>query len=168
MTRTTRRARRASLVPFVPVVFVLLCRCGGAQQSQPPVSTTPNAPATLRERDDGSPASAAPTGGAHIAPAESPPTPAPPPPPPPPADQPAERGAARIAARADLDRAQRELESAVNDCESACRALASMERAASHLCSLAEEPDDQRRCDDAKLRLTAARGRVRAACGACR
>jgi hypothetical protein len=42
-----------------------------------------------------------------------------------------------------------------------------MERATSHLCSLAEEADDQRRCEDARLRLTTARGRVRAACGAC-
>jgi uncharacterized membrane protein len=73
-----------------------------------------------------------------------------------------------MAARADLDRAQRDLELATSDCESACRALASMERATSHLCSLAEEPDDQRRCDDARLRLTAARGRVHAACGGCR
>ena len=64
--------------------------------------------------------------------------------------------------------AVRDLDAAASDCESACRALASMERATSHLCSLAEEADDQRRCDDARLRLTTAKGRVHAACGACR
>jgi len=165
MTRTPSRARRASLVPLLPGLFVLLCRCGGAQQSQAPAPTAPNAP-TLR--DEAPPASAAPTGGVHVAPEQPSLSPPPPPPPPPPADVPTEPGSARIAARAELDRARRDLESAASDCESACRALASMERATSHLCSLAEEPDDRRRCDDARLRLTAARGRVRAACGGCR
>jgi hypothetical protein len=166
MTRTPRRTWRTSSVPLVPALFVLLCRCGGAQQSQAPASTAPNAPAY--ERDEAPPASATPTGGLQVAPGQPSLAPPPPPPPPAPADQATERGAARIAARADLDRAQRDLESAASDCESACRALASMERATSHLCSLAEEADDQRRCDDARLRLSAARGRVRAACGGCR
>jgi hypothetical protein len=163
MTRTPSRARRASIGPLVQGLVVLLCSCGGAQQSQAPAPTTPNAPAFS---DEAPAASATPTGGAHVAPAQPPLSP--PPPPPSPADQPTERGAARIAAGAELARAQRDLELAASDCESACRALASMERATSHLCSLAEEPDDQRRCDDARLRLTAARGRVRAACGGCR
>jgi hypothetical protein len=162
MTRAPSMARRASLVPLAPLLFVLLCRCGGAQQSQPPASTAPSTPAV--ERDEAPPASTPPTGGVHVAP-----EPPPPPPPMAPADQPiTEPKAARVAARADLDRAQRELESAAGDCESACRALASMERATTHLCSLADEPDDQRRCEDARLRLTSAQGRVRAACGGCR
>jgi hypothetical protein len=166
MTRTPSKARSASLVPLVMGLMVLIGGCGGAQQSQAPASTTPNAqPAFSEEAPAGS---APPTTGVHAAPAQAPLSPPPPPPPPSPADAPAERGAARIAARADLDRAQRDLESAASDCESACRALASMERATSHLCSLAEEAEDQRRCDDAKLRLTSARGRVRAACGGCR
>jgi len=164
MTRTPGWTRRAPPLPLALMLSVLLCRCGGAQQSQAPASTAPNAPAY--ERDEAPPAAAPPTGGVQVVPAQPPLSP-PPPPPPPPADQPTERGAARIAARADLDRAQRDLESAASDCESACRALASMERATSHLCSLAEEADDQRRCDDARLRLSAARGRVRAACGGC-
>jgi len=73
----------------------------------------------------------------------------------------------RAAAREELDRAQRDLEAASSSCDSACRALASMETATVHLCSLADQPDDQRRCDDARQRLTVARGRVRAACGTC-
>jgi predicted lipid-binding transport protein (Tim44 family) len=100
-------------------------------------------------------------------------------PPPPPAAAPAaaaapaglptadERPSLRMAARADVDRAERDLDAAMTSCESACRALASMDRATTNLCSLADERDDQRRCDDARQRLAAARARVRAACGAC-
>jgi hypothetical protein len=161
------RPRRGPLGVHVPALLLLLCGCGGAQKSEAPAPTTP------AFGDQAPPAAAPPSGAVHVAPEQpslSPPVMPPPPPPPPttPADQPAERVATRLAARAELDRAQRELESAASDCESACRALASMERATSHLCSLADEPDDQRRCDDAKLRLTTARGRVRAACGGCR
>jgi hypothetical protein len=166
MNQSPRRAERSFRVPVAPLLISLLCGCGGGvQPSQAPASTPPTTPSY----GDGAPPS--PTDAAHVAPAQPAPSPAvlpPPPPPPPSGDQPAERGADRIAARADLDRALRDLESAAGDCESACRALASMERATSHLCSLAAEPDDQRRCDDARLRLTAARGRVRAACGGCR
>lgn len=167
MNQSPRPAERSFRAPLAPLLLSLLCGCGGGvQQSQAPASTTPTTPSY---GDGAPPASASPTDSAHGAPVQPAPSPAVlPPPPPPPPDQPAERGAARIAARADLDRALRDLESPASDCESACRALASMERATSHLCSLAEEPDDQRRCDDARLRLTAARGRVRAACGGCR
>jgi hypothetical protein len=73
-----------------------------------------------------------------------------------------------MAARADLDRAEHDLAAAAADCDSACRALASMDRATTHLCSLADLPDDRRRCEDARQRLSEARGRVRAACGACK
>jgi hypothetical protein len=94
-------------------------------------------------------------------------------PPPSPAPSPAlnepptTRDTARAAARADLDRAQASLEASASDCTAACRALASMERAAVRLCTLAGAPDDARRCDDAKQRLVAARDRVRLACGTC-
>lgn len=73
----------------------------------------------------------------------------------------------RRAARADFDRARGDLEAAVNDCALACKALASMERAVVRLCSLAELPDDRRRCEDVKKRLLDARDRVRTACGGC-
>jgi hypothetical protein len=50
-------------------------------------------------------------------------------------------------------------------CFTACRALASMERAASHLCGLTGEEDP--RCDGAKLRVRNATERVRAGCPSC-
>jgi hypothetical protein len=164
MSGTTCRTRRSiGALPPATVLFVLLCRCGGAAQSQAPASSAPNTTTNGMGEHVLAP-TAPPAGGTPYAP-----PPAPPPPPPPAPDAPRdERRAERLTAGADLERAQRELDAAASDCESACRALASMERATSHLCSLAEEPDDQRRCDAAKVRLTAARGRVRAACGACR
>jgi hypothetical protein len=73
----------------------------------------------------------------------------------------------REAARAEWDRARADLDAAASDCRLACRALDSMERAIVHLCALADEPDDRRRCDSAKKRLLDARDRVRAACGSC-
>jgi hypothetical protein len=59
------------------------------------------------------------------------------------------------------------MEAASADCAAACRALASMERATVRLCSLADAPEDQERCDAARHRLVAARERVRSACGGC-
>ena len=50
-----------------------------------------------------------------------------------------------------------------SDCTSACRALASMERAANRLCVL----DTGKVCDDARTKLEDARKRVRAACPMC-
>jgi hypothetical protein len=135
---------------------VVLQGCGGA--AAPPASP---APAVYEP----SLSAGAPAG------AVSPVTPqAPPPPPPapgPPTDLPSDRESQRRAASNELDQAARDLDLASSSCESACRALASMERATTHLCSLADQPDDQRRCDDARQRLLAARTRVRAACGTC-
>lgn len=164
MTGSPRRVRSpVGSLTSVTVLLLLLCQCGGAQQSQAPASVAPGAPPSGAHEETVAP-SASPGGGATFAP----PPAQPPPPPPAPEDQRDLRKAERISAGADLDRAVRELDAAASDCESACRALASMERATTHLCSLAEDPGDQRRCDDAKVRLTAAKGRVRAACGACR
>jgi hypothetical protein len=73
----------------------------------------------------------------------------------------------RAAARAELERAQSDLQAAAADCAAACRALSSMERATQHLCILVSDPDDQKRCDDAQHRLAAARERVRSSCGTC-
>ena len=53
----------------------------------------------------------------------------------------------------------------VDPCGSACAALASMSRAAEHLCGLAGDGDA--RCEDARTRVRSAEGRVRAACPAC-
>ena len=69
-------------------------------------------------------------------------------------------------ARSDLARAAKDIEAAMGDCAAACRALASMERATSHLCALS--PADERgACDDAKAQVWSARARIRAACGSC-
>lgn len=51
-------------------------------------------------------------------------------------------------------------------CGDACRALASMERAARTVCELVP-PEERSRCDDAVARLRGARRRVRDACGSC-
>ena len=68
------------------------------------------------------------------------------------------------AARGELDRSEAQVNAAMSDCATACRALESMERAAEHLCAL----DDGSECGRARERLEAARQRVRASCGGCR
>jgi hypothetical protein len=73
----------------------------------------------------------------------------------------------RAAAPRDLERAERELDASGHDCVAACRALASMERATLHLCSLTDDAQDAGRCNDARRRLATARSRVRSSCGAC-
>lgn len=83
-----------------------------------------------------------------------------------PSTRPEEHPGAALALR-DFELGERELQTAAGDCATACRALASMERATSQLCSIAELPDDRRRCDDARRRLLAARDRVRGTCSAC-
>ncbi len=71
-------------------------------------------------------------------------------------------------ARGDLARAQNEVETALGvgtpDCASACRALASLERATDHLCELSDPSE----CKEAKDRVVKARDRVTKACGGCR
>jgi hypothetical protein len=82
-------------------------------------------------------------------------------------DAPAGRAASLRAARSEVERAQRELDLAMNDCASACRALGSMERATGHLCDLASEADDRQRCEDAKSAVRRAREKIRGTCRAC-
>lgn len=69
-------------------------------------------------------------------------------------------------ASTDFEEAARRLELSLTSCGEACRALASMERAAKQVCSLATA-DDRARCTEAEARLRKARGRVRSACGTC-
>ena len=57
------------------------------------------------------------------------------------------------------------LEAEADPCATACRALASMGRAAEHLCGLAGDSDT--RCDVARARVQAATERVHAACPSC-
>lgn len=66
-------------------------------------------------------------------------------------------------ARGEIDRAERQIGASQGDCAAACRALASMERAAEHLCAL----DSGVECGHARDRVEAARERVRASCGGC-
>lgn len=66
-----------------------------------------------------------------------------------------------------FDRDERALDASAADCGTACRALGSMERATVQLCAIAEQPDDQKTCDDARRRLLLARDRVRNTCNVC-
>ncbi len=58
------------------------------------------------------------------------------------------------------------LDASAANCDLACRALGSLERAARVVCDLDQEADHPR-CEMARTRLRAARTRVRAACGQC-
>ncbi|MGK3993842.1 hypothetical protein [Sorangium sp. So ce1024] len=68
-------------------------------------------------------------------------------------------GAARPSKKAEADKG------AAAPCETACRALASMSRAAQHLCGLAGDADQ--RCDAARTRVKSATDRVEAQCPRC-
>ena len=67
------------------------------------------------------------------------------------------------AARSELTEREHDFEMAGADCEKACKALASLQRAADHLCVLSE-PDE---CADARARVDRARRAVSAQCGGC-
>lgn len=71
--------------------------------------------------------------------------------------------ASLAAARGDLDRAAADLEAGLAECTSACRALASMERAAAHLCEL----DGATECSSAKERVERARAKVKSSGCSC-
>jgi hypothetical protein len=113
-------------------------------------------------------ASAAPVAQAPMVQTESA-APAQPPPPPSPqagvtsarpsAPSPAKSAATRREERADAPAAR------LDSCSTACTALASMERAADHLCGLAG--DEDARCQGARTRVKDAGARVHAACPAC-
>jgi hypothetical protein len=101
--------------------------------------------------------------------------PAPPPPPPPePRPQPVVPAAPAAAPPAEKPRAEeRDAQqkgagapaASGSPCLTACAALASMERAADHLCTLAGAGDA--RCADARARVKGATARVRTTCPAC-
>jgi len=56
-----------------------------------------------------------------------------------------------------------------SDCTKMCKALASMQRAADHLCDLVKNAavTDKKKCTDAKARVDHARDKVLSACGGC-
>lgn len=81
--------------------------------------------------------------------------------------KPASRAVALGQAANEVTTAQRELDVAGGDCNNACRALGSMDRAAGRLCGLAQSDDEMRRCGEAKTRVYSARDKVRNTCGTC-
>jgi len=70
-------------------------------------------------------------------------------------------------AKSEFRESEIELSQAQNNCASACKALASMERATDHLCAAAASEDDRKSCADAQKKLASSRERVRSECGEC-
>lgn len=68
------------------------------------------------------------------------------------------------AARTDLQQSEHALDTAMSDCEAACKALASLERAVNHICAVADADE----CNDARMRALRAQKAVNAQCGGCR
>ena len=159
MRRTANAAWSMAAVALVALAMVPGC---GGNKGEP--SATPKmAPSHLEstpEQDRDGDALPGPSGaGPTFARPPSPPSAT--------APAPMDREASRVQARDAFARAELELQASASDCAAACRALGSLERAATRLCELAESPDDRRRCDDAKQKLGAARDRVRQTCNAC-
>jgi hypothetical protein len=73
----------------------------------------------------------------------------------------------RGAAARELEMAAQDLAASASSCALACRALGSMDRAASRLCALVVTHVDGAACSDSVSRLREARGQVRSACGSC-
>ena len=67
------------------------------------------------------------------------------------------------AGRGDFQKNVQEFDRVSTDCAVACKALASLERAANHLCAVAE-PEE---CNDARVRVDRARRAVQSQCGGC-
>ena len=188
MKRPRPRAARALAAAFVLVTAALTAAgCGGAVSGggQEPAMSSDRAamvapPSTVDEalaqldtaeldvnRSLGYPGASAPQqyaqppGGAPQAGAAQT---APSPPPPPALPAPAE--AKRAEVQSSGDAAETAASAPPPDpCTTACRALASMGRAADHLCGLAGAEDP--RCDNARQRLSAAQSRVRQSCPSC-
>lgn len=129
------------------------CAAGGAEQkpAAPPAGGSPQQSAPAPEADDDG-------SGADGAMEESPAYAQPPP-------QPGAGAGADTLAWQELERAEQELQSAAGDCGTACRALASMERAAERICTLLSE--EHQRCATARDRVRTARRRVERGCGEC-
>ena len=149
-----RRAAATSLATII--ACATLASCAAADRS----SAAPRAPAAGESEKAGAPASmdaprayAAPPGDA-------------PPPPAPARERDDARPGAGPAREAwqELEAARGELDATTGDCALACKALASMDRAASHVCTVS--PEDSH-CGSARATLRTARRRVRAECMAC-
>jgi hypothetical protein len=67
------------------------------------------------------------------------------------------------AAREEVNKDERDIEIASSDCQAACKALASLERAADRLCMVAEPQE----CSDARVRVDRAKRAINEKCGGC-
>lgn len=162
---------RARDITFAGIGILTLSACAAQKSAAPPAASAESTPAKSHAQDayDAQPGAAPQT-----------PPPASPQPAAPSATRPAEersgdfaepppanRAAALRNAARDMESSQRELDVAAGDCQNACRALGSMDRAAGRLCALAEATDELRRCEDSKQKVYSARDRVRSTCGNC-
>lgn len=148
----TRLGRHALLI----VVATALSACGAAEKRP---AEEPKASATPPPMQPGAyPAQAAPEGAAAEsakAPSASAGVPY------------TDRSMAMSQATGEVVAAERQLDLSGGDCQNACRALGSMDRATGRLCALAQSNDETRRCGDARNRLYTARDKVRSSCGTC-
>ena len=164
---TTRPLRAAAPLALLSLV---LTACGGAPPPsgaypQEPTPTTADGALDLLDRAESDlrlalggslpPAAAPAYGPPSVGAAQA----APPPPPAPVQAEAAPRDDARSSVAAGPTAL------ASDPCANACRALASMERATTHLCSLAGDADA--RCEGARTRVKNASTRVHAECPAC-
>ena len=172
------RSRHAA-APFA-LLSLVLTACGGSALSggsypQEPLPATADGTMDALDRAEndlrlalGQAPGGAPATGYAQSPAQaaapspaSPPSPAAPPPPPSAAGQ--SEATPRDERPSSVASGPTALSS--NPCADACRALASMERAMTHLCTLAGDADT--RCEGARSRVKNAFARVHAECPAC-
>lgn len=85
----------------------------------------------------------------------------------PPADLPGSAGQGADPLWLEFEGLDRALSLSTGDCAMACRALASLERAAKRVCESSGQLGEGGHCGEATKRLREARGRVRAACTRC-
>ncbi|MFO0757751.1 MAG: hypothetical protein U0359_14750 [Byssovorax sp.] len=166
-----------------PLLVLLLASlgltgCGAGAYAEPPLPPTADGSLAAFDRAENElmaalgPQASPATPSATAAPGAGPPGlvqgygQAAPPPPPPSGDAPAPTqqpaGATGWSATKETEQARA---GASDPCSMACRALASMHRAADHLCGLAGETDG--RCENARQRVASATDRVRFFCPAC-
>jgi hypothetical protein len=179
--------RRRSFPAATLIAVLALAGCGGSAQPpdypQEPLPASPEGTLDLLDRAEGelrlalgepvnqalrepTQPDAAPSSNQPGTPPKAAETP--PPPPPAPAPRPSRAPVEAQSRPGSVEAADSSPSSTVtrNDpCAIACRALASMERATEHLCSLAGSADA--RCEGARARVKGASARVREKCPAC-
>jgi hypothetical protein len=154
------------------VTAALAAACGGGEAARPAATARSAPPSEDATQNDAPSAATAGTGQAAPThdgdPGSHPTLPAPPPTIHPPVSpmntaQPSNLDAQRSWALATLGDSEHQIDATVKECATACRALASMERAAKTLCDLGDPGE----CARAKARVEAARDKVKKSCGRC-